>query len=132
MSISSNWMQEPIFLCNRNPCDLQSTFIDAWKILATQSKTQTESSIVQNENTRKIGLAHILEKLNQRRCHFVAIEAEDDASENSSTQSLQMQKNQLIGLQELFERWCNALPILGFNSASYDINFIKNTYYLFL
>ena len=37
-----------------------------------------------------------------------------------------MQKNQLIDLQEHFERYCNVLPGFGFNSAKYDINLIKS------
>ena len=41
------------------------------------------------------------------------------------TQFLQMQKNQLIDLQEHFQRYCNVLPVLGFNSAKYDIILIK-------
>ena len=43
-----------------------------------------------------------------------------------STQFLQMQKNQLIDLQEFFERYCNTLPVFGFNSAKCDINLIKS------
>ena len=43
-----------------------------------------------------------------------------------STQFLQMQKNQLIDLQEHFERYCNVLQVFGFNSANYDINLIKS------
>ena len=37
-----------------------------------------------------------------------------------------MQKNQLIELQEHLERYCNVLPVFGFNSAKYDINLIKS------
>ena len=43
-----------------------------------------------------------------------------------STQFLQLQKNQLIDLQEYFERYCNVLPVFGFNSTKYDINLIKS------
>ena len=43
-----------------------------------------------------------------------------------STKFLQMQKNQLIDLQEHFERYCNVLPVFGFNSGKYDINLIKS------
>ena len=46
-----------------------------------------------------------------------------------STQFLQRQKNQIIDLQEHFERYCNILPVFGFNSAKNDINLIKS--YLF-
>ena len=37
-----------------------------------------------------------------------------------------MQKNQLIDLEEHFERYCNVLPVFGLNSANYDINPIKS------
>ena len=37
-----------------------------------------------------------------------------------------MQKNQLIELQEHLERYCNVLPVFGFNSAKYVINLIKS------
>ena len=35
-------------------------------------------------------------------------------------------KNQLIELQEALERYCNVLPVFGFNSAKYDLNLIKS------
>ena len=44
----------------------------------------------------------------------------------ASTQFLQIQKNQLIDLQETLERYCNVLPVFGFNSAKYDLNLIKS------
>ena len=50
-------------------------------------------------------------------------EVEDD---NSSTQFLQLQKNQLLDWQEDFERYCITFLNFGFNSARYDINFIKS------
>ena len=37
-----------------------------------------------------------------------------------------MQKNQLIDLQEYFERYCNIIPVFGFNSAKNDIKLIKS------
>ena len=46
----------------------------------------------------------------------------------ASTKFLPIQKIQIIDLQELLERYCNVSPVLGFNSAKYDLNLIK--YYL--
>ena len=43
-----------------------------------------------------------------------------------STQFWQMQKNQLIDLQEHFERFWNTSPVCGFNSAKCDNNLIKS------
>ena len=37
-----------------------------------------------------------------------------------------MRTNQIIDLQEHFERYCNVLPVFGFNSAKYNINLIKS------
>ena len=37
-----------------------------------------------------------------------------------------MQKNQLIELQEHLQRYCNVLPVFGFDSAKYDINLTKS------
>ena len=37
-----------------------------------------------------------------------------------------MQKNQPINLQEHFERFCNTLPVFGFNSSKNDIILIKS------
>ena len=35
-------------------------------------------------------------------------------------------KNQIIHIQESLERYCNVLPVFGFNSAKYDLNLIKS------
>ena len=52
--------------------------------------------------------------------------AEEEMEKDLSTHFLQMQKNQLIDLQEHFERYWNVSPVFGFNSAKYDINLIKS------
>ena len=62
----------------------------------------------------KCRLARILKPLNQRPSFGVGIEAEDEIN---STLFLQMQKNQLIHWEELFQIYCNTLPVFGFNSA---------------
>ena len=73
-----------------------------------------------------------MKQLNQRRNQAESVSnfADDCMVEEEetdlSTQFLQMQKNQLIDLQEHFERYCNVLPVFGFNSAKYDINLIKS------
>ena len=38
----------------------------------------------------------------------------------------QIRKKQLIDLQQHLERYCNVLPVFGFNSAKYDLNLIKS------
>ena len=133
VSISSNLIAKPIFLCNSNPRDLVESFIDAVDGLATQSKAQMKLKCLEKETAIKSKLTRTLESLNERRCRNQRVFEfddhcfEDDNEEkDASTQFLQMQKNQLIELQEHLESYCNVLPVFGFNSAKYDINLIKS------
>ena len=108
------------------------SFIDAVEDLATQSKTQMKVKFLEVETSLKSKVTRTLESLNERRCRNQRVfEFEDHCFEDdneekdASTQYLQMQKNQLIELQEHLERYCNLLPVFGFSSAKY-INLIKS------
>ena len=123
----------PKFLSKSNPRDLVESLIDAVEGLATQSKAQMKLKFLEIETAIKSKLTRTLESLNERRCRnqrgfeFEDHCFEDDIEEeDASTQFFQMQKNQLIELQEHLERYCNVLPVFGFNSAKYDINLIKS------
>ena len=108
VSISSNLIPEAIFLCNANPHHLFSPFISALEWLATQSKTQMKLNFIEVETAIKIKLCGILEQLNQRRnraeglSNFVDDCIVEEEGKDLSKQFLQMQKNQLIDLQENF------------------------------
>ena len=70
------------------------------------------------ETTIKIKLGGILEKHTQRHNRREQADLDDCDNETcASTQFLQIQKNQLIDLQKSLERYCNVLPVFGFNSA---------------
>ena len=130
--ISSNLIPEPIFLCNANPHHLISSFFTALEGLATQSKAQMKLNFIEVESAIKIKLCAVLEQFNQRcnRAERVPNYVDDciveEEKKDLSTQFLQMQTNQLIDLQEHFERYCNVLPVFGFNNAKNDINLIKS------
>ena len=129
VSISSNLIPEPIFLCNANPHHLILSFITALEGLATQSKAQMKLNFIEVEAAVKTKLCAVLEQLNQRRnrvSDFVDDCIVEEEEKDLSTQFLQMQKNHLSDLQEHFQRYCNVLPVFGFNSAKYDINLIKS------
>ena len=133
VSISSNLIVTPIFLCNSNPRDLVESFIDAVECLGTQSKAQMKLKILEVETAIKIKLTRTLESLNERRCQnqrFFAFKnhcfEDDNEEKDASTQFLQMQKNQLIELQEHLERYCNVSPVFGFISAKNDISSVKS------
>ena len=109
------------------------SFIDAVRGLATQSKAQMKLKFLEIETAIKSKLTRTLESINERRCrNQLVFEFEDHCFEDdneekdASTQFLQMQKNQLIELQEHLERYCNVLPVFEFNGAKYDINLIKS------
>ena len=124
-------MEESIFLYNSDPPHLASSFIGTQEGLASQSKAQKKLLFLDIETTINIKLGSILEKLTQRqnRREHARFELSQDDCDNkicASTQFLQIQRNQLIDLQETLERYCNVLPVFGFNSAKYDLNLIKS------
>ena len=61
VSISSNLIPEPIFLCTANPHHLISSFITALEGLATQSKAQMKLNFIEVETAIKGKLCAILE-----------------------------------------------------------------------
>ena len=91
-----------------------------------------ELNFIEVETANKIILCAILEQLNQRRrraervSNFVVDCIVQEEESDLSTQFLQMQKNQIIDLQEHFERYCNVLPVFGFNSPKNENNLIES------
>ena len=127
VSISSNLVKEPIFLFNSDPHHLVTSFIGALENLALQSKAIMKNLFFDIKTTIKIKLGSILDKLTQRHNRREQADLDDCDDETcTSTQFLQIQKKQLIDLQEHLERYCNVLPLFGFNSAKYDLNLIKS------
>ena len=107
VSISSNLIPEPIFLCNSDPRHFVSSFISTHKGWTTQSKAQRKLKFIEVETAIKIKLSSVLEQLNQRHRHSRrerVIDFEDngdcfkDAADEKglSTQFLQMQKTNYL------------------------------------
>ena len=131
VSVSSNLVEKPMFLCNSDPHHLVATFIRALENLASQSKAKMKNLFSDIKTTVMIKLGSILEKLSQRhnrREHARFDMSQDDCdNENcASTQFQQIQKNQIFDLQKSLERYCNILPVLDFNRSKYDLNLIKS------
>ena len=88
--------------------------------------------LLEVETAIKCKLTPTLESLNGRCCpkqrvfEFEDHCAEYDKKRRMLNNILQMQKNQLIEVKEHLARYCNVLPVFGFNSAKYDINLIKS------
>ena len=121
VSISSNLISDPIFLCNSDPHELVTSFIVALDSLAAQSKAQMSMLFLDIGTTIRSKLDNILEQLNKRRQLDSSVDNEDSCEEVcASTQFLKIQKKQFLDLNEHFERYCNVLPVFGFNCAKYD------------
>ena len=124
VSNSSNLAKEPIFLFISDPHHLV-TFIGALENSALQIKAKMKNLFLDTE-TIKIKLGSILEKITQRHNQREQAYLDDCDNETCTfTQFLQIEKKQLIDLQEHLERYCNVLPVFGFNSAKYDLNLLK-------
>ena len=85
VSISSNVITKPIFLCNSNPRDLVESFIDAVEGLAEQSKALMKLKFLEIETAIKSKLIRTLESLNERRCRNQRVlEIEDHCFEDDN------------------------------------------------
>ena len=127
VSIPSNLRKEPIFVCNSDPHHLVTSFSGALENLPLQSKAITRKLFFDIKRTIKVKLGSILEKHTQRDNRIEPADLDDcDNETRTSTQILQIQNKQLIDLQDHLERYCNVLPIFGFNSAKYDLNIRKS------
>ena len=123
-------MDEPIFFCKSDPQNLVASFIRALESLASQSKAKMKNLFPDIKTTIKMKLGNISEKLTQRhnrreRAKFDMSQDDCDNEISALTQLLQIQKNQSNDLQESLKRYCNVLPVFGFNSAKYGFNLIK-------
>ena len=67
VSITTNLVEEPIFLCNSHPHHFVTSPIGAPEKLALQNKTKKKNLFFDIKTTIKIKLGSILEKLTQ--CH---------------------------------------------------------------
>ena len=131
VSISSNLVKEPFFICNSDPRRLVASFIGAHENLDSQSKAKMKNLFLDIKKTIKNKLSSVLEKLTQRhnRRESVRFDMNQDDCDIEfcvSTLFSKIQNYQLIELQETLQRCCNVLPVFGFNSANYDLNLIKS------
>ena len=97
VSISSNLVEEPIFICNSDPHHLVSSFNGALENLASQSQAKMKNLFLDIKTTIKIKPGSIFEKLTQRhnRRESARFDMSQDDCDNeicASTQFLQMQK----------------------------------------
>ena len=97
VSICSNLVNEPVFICNSDPHHLVAIFIGAPENLASRSKAKTKNLFLDIKTTIKNKLGNILEKLTQRhnRRESARFDMSQDDCDNeicASTHFLQIQK----------------------------------------
>ena len=120
-----------MFLCVKDPKTLIVSFVEALEELANKIRTEVQSKFASIQELINSRFDAIFEKMNERKSHTTsAFEFEDECIEEEeeadmSTLFLQMQKNQLLDLQQHIERYINTLPVFGFNSGKYYLNLIK-------
>ena len=96
VSISSNLVEEPIFLYNSDPHHLVSSFSGTLEGLSSQSKAQMKHLFPVIQTTIKIKLGSILDKLTQRHNRREQADLDDcDNKNRASTQFLQKQKKSI-------------------------------------
>ena len=121
-----------MFLCDKDPKTLIVSFVEALEELASKRKTEMQTKFASIQEIINSRVKAIFEKLNERKGHTTpAFDFEDEGIEEEeeadmSIQFPQTQKNQILDLQQHFERYINTLPVYGFNSGKYDLNLIKS------
>ena len=131
--ISSNLIDEPIFLYNKDPQKLVIGFVIKLELLAEKSKLEMRNKFQDVERVVNERMSKFFQELNER-CRNLPTEnyeyedesIKDTEETDMSTQFLRMQKNQLIDLKQNLERYVNTLPVFGFYSGRYDLNVIKS------
>ena len=131
VSISSNLIDEPIFLYNKDPQNLIIDFVSKLELLAEKSKLEMRKKFQDVEVAVNERMKKIFDQLNECGKNYSSNKFEygDECIEDSedadlSTQFLRIQKNQNIDLKQHLERYVNTLPVFGFNSGRYDLNLI--------
>ena len=108
VSVSSNLIEQSIFLCSSNPKALVESFVDALDGLATQSKTQKKLNSLEIETSMMSELNRIFFAPIQRRFRKGPVfEFEHGCIEEEqevSIQFLKTRKGQIIDLQDHLER----------------------------
>ena len=123
VSISSNLIEDSLFLCDKDPQKLIVSFVEALEELVNKSKTEMQTKLASIQEIINSRVKAIFENLKERKGRTTpAFDFEDECIEEEEeadmfTQFLQMQKNLLLDLQQLFERYINTLPVFGFNSG---------------
>ena len=125
VSIFSNLLKEPIFLCEKYPNRLIISFVAQLETLSAKNKADLRPKFLEVEaeiETRLSDISSRLEIISESQLEN-SIKAEDS---NASKNFIRCQQKQLLDLQCHFNNYVDTLPVFGFNSGKYDLNLIKS------
>ena len=124
VSIFSNLLKEPIFLCEEDPNRLIISFVAQLETLAAKNKADMRPKLLAVEAEIKTRLSDISSRLQvvSETQPNISNKTEDS---NASENFLRFQQKQLLDLQRHFDSYVDTLPVFGFNSGKYDLNLIK-------
>ena len=121
VSVSSNLIDEPISLNNKDPQNLIIDLVANLEVLAEKSKLEMRTKfqdieVAVNERKKKS-----FDELNERGKNYSSNQfgyedecIEDSEEADKSTQFLRIQKNQLIDLKQHLEKFKNTLSVFDF------------------
>ena len=118
VSIHSNLISEPIFICDINPRCLITKFL--LELLALSKRSSMELRQFFDPYFQLIH--HKINELNGNLPQNADDEIDDEASNLKLLRNL---KKLYVGVKIELERYCDNLPVFGFNSSRYDLNLIK-------
>ena len=124
VSIFSNLLKEPIFLCEDDPNRLIISFVAQLETLAAKNPADMRPKLLAVEAEIKTRLSDISSRLQvvSETQPNISNKTEDS---NASENFLRFQQKQLPDLQRHFDSYVDTLPVFGFNSGKYDLNLIK-------
>ena len=114
VSISSNLIDEPILLYNKDPQNLIIDFVSKLELLAEKSKLEMRTRLQDIDVAVNERMKKIFDQLNERSKNYSSnkFEYKDECIEDSDeadmpTQFSLIQKNQLIDLKQHLEKYVN-------------------------
>ena len=121
VSISSNLLKSPIFICDPQPIKVVTQFVDALENLANESRDQMQSQFADVT-------AAVKEKLEELSDQIILEESAllKRSAQQFSSKFLNQRKRDFLNLQETLDNYISTFPVFGFNSARYDLNLIKS------
>ena len=134
VSISSNLLSEPIFICNEDPLQLIRDFVSSLSSIAEKStllmreKLDDFVLVLEEKYWALRQLVPVKDKQVPTGAEDLfenEAEPEVEADEDLEIRRLRSELRVISKLRQDFENYYSTIPVFGFNSSRYDLNLIK-------